>query len=245
MFRALIIFIVLGVINCAKYPSDLQKCKYGDMVCAIRVANEIMAKSAYGLPELGLPSTNPLVINRIGLNQEGDRPVVLNIEMKDCKMSGLPTTNFTTIQGFSDNIDKAKILLKYRQDYIQLFGPYKAKGKILVLPMNGDGEANITFTGVDSSIKMLTKKIVKNGKNYMQIDKLRLNFDVKRASLHFSNLFNGNAQLGDALNNFMNENWMDILNDLKPAMADSLGAVYKSLLNNMFSNIPYDEFFEK
>ena len=28
-------------------------------------------------------------------------------------------------------------------------------------------------------------------------------------------------------------------------MAESLGAIYKSLLDNMFSNIPYDEFFEK
>ncbi|KAL7042740.1 hypothetical protein ACKWTF_001266 [Chironomus riparius] len=160
-------------------------------------------------------------------------------------MSGLPTTNFTSIQGFSDNIDKAKILLKYKQDHIQLFGPYKAKGKILVLPMNGDGEANITFTGVDGIVKMLTKKILKNGKNYMQIDKLRMNFDVKRASFNFTNLFNGNVQLGDALNKFINENWKDILNDLKPAMADSLGSIYKSLLDNMFSNIPYDEFFEK
>jgi hypothetical protein len=90
-----------------------------------------------GLPELGLPSTDPLIINKIGLNQDGDRPVVLNVEMRDSMLSGLPTTNFTTIQGFSDNIDKAKILLKYKQDVIQLFGPYKAKGKILVLPMNG------------------------------------------------------------------------------------------------------------
>ncbi|KAL7042738.1 hypothetical protein ACKWTF_001266 [Chironomus riparius] len=245
MFRALIIFIVLVGINCAKFPSDLQKCKYGDMTCVIKVANEIMARSANGLPELGFPSTDPLVINRIGLNQDGDRPVVLNIELSDCKMSGLPTTNFTSIQGFSDNIDKAKILLKYKQDHIQLFGPYKAKGKILVLPMNGDGEANITFTGVDGIVKMLTKKILKNGKNYMQIDKLRMNFDVKRASFNFTNLFNGNVQLGDALNKFINENWKDILNDLKPAMADSLGSIYKSLLDNMFSNIPYDEFFEK
>jgi len=90
-----------------------------------------------GLPELGFPSTDPLIINKIGLNQGGDRPVVLNFELRDCKMSGLPSTNFTTIQGFSDNIDKAKILLKYKQDVITLFGPYKAKGKILVLPMNG------------------------------------------------------------------------------------------------------------
>ena len=66
-----------------------------------------------------------------------------------------------------------------------------------------------------------------------------------RAHITFTNLFNGNVQLGDALNKFINDNWKDIINDLKPAMAESLGAIYKSLLDNMFSNIPYDEFFEK
>lgn len=65
------------------------------------------------------------------------------------------------------------------------------------------------------------------------------------AKMYFTNLFNGNKELGDTFNKFVNENWQDIFKEIKPAMASSLAQVYKSILNNVFSNIPYDEMFEE
>lgn len=61
--------------------------------------------------------------------------------------------------------------------------------------------------------------------------------------MEFTNLFNGNQQLGDTFNKFANDNWEDILREIKPAMANSMAQIYKSILNNLFGNIPYDEMF--
>lgn len=92
-------------------------------------------------------------------------------------------------------------------------------------------------------MKLLTKKIVKEGKEYLQIDKSKLNFDTKNVHVHFGNLFNGNKELGDSTNAFFNENWKEILKEIKPAISDAISSVYESLINNVFGNFPYAELF--
>lgn len=64
-----------------------------------------------------------------------------------------------------------------------------------------------------------------------------------RVSIHFGNLFNGNRELGDTTNSFFNENWRDILKEIKPAVASAVADIYETLINNVFSSIPYDDMF--
>jgi hypothetical protein len=59
----------------------------------------------------------------------------------------------------------------------------------------------------------------------------------------FSNLFNGNKDLGDTTNAFFNGNWREIMKEIKPALSESISAVYQSLINNVFSLFPYEEMF--
>jgi Haemolymph juvenile hormone binding protein (JHBP) len=61
------------------------------------------------------------------------------------------------------------------------------------------------------------------------------------ARVNFEGLFNGNKALGDSTNLFFNENWRDILKELKPALGQSFGSIYTTLINSVFGNIPYDE----
>lgn len=78
----------------------------------------------------------------------------------------------------------------------------------------------------------------------MNIEKSKLNFDLNRLFVNFENLFNGNKELGDTTNNFFNENWKDILKEIKPAVSESVGQVFESLISNVFTSIPYEDFFE-
>lgn len=90
---------------------------------------------------------------------------------------------------------------------------------------------------------MLSKKIVKQGKEHLEIEKSKLNFEAKNIHVTFGNLFNGNKELGDSTNAFFNENWKLILKEIKPAVSESISSVYQSLVNNVFANIPYAEMF--
>ena len=59
-------------------------------------------------------------------------------------------------------------------------------------------------------MKLLTKKVIKEGKGYMQIDKSKLNYTTEKVLFDFTNLFNGNKVLGETTNRFFNENWKQI-----------------------------------
>jgi hypothetical protein len=109
------------------------------------VANSIMKKGSKGYADLGLPVFDPLFINKIGIDQGGDGPVVLKIDMKNVSIYGFSGVKFKSIKGLSKNIDKAKIDLRYSQPLFQMIGRYQSNGKVLVLPVHGDGNANITL----------------------------------------------------------------------------------------------------
>lgn len=66
---------------------------------------------------------------------------------------------------------------------------------------------------------------------------------MKTSRLHvrLDNLFNGQKALGDTMNQFLNDNWKEIYDELKPGVMDALGQVVVNLVNNVLSAVPYEE----
>lgn len=69
----------------------------------------------------------------------------LNLNLNNAIIEGFSGVRFRSIQGLGKNLDKAKVEIKYYQPNFQLSGNYKASGKVLVFPVQGDGRANITL----------------------------------------------------------------------------------------------------
>lgn len=126
---------------------------------------------------------------------------------------------------------------------VTLEGDYKINGRVLVLPIQGVGKSLLSFENVDIGIKYKPRKVVKNGKEYIQTEKFKLEFDTAKFSLHFSNLFNGDKALGDNMNTFLNENWRDILNELKPSITSALEQILEAIVNRIFAKVPYRELY--
>lgn len=93
----------------------------------------------------------------------------------------------------------------------------------------------------DIKIKFSPKIIQKNGKEYLQAEKFKFGFDVSRLYMSFEDLFNGDKALGDNMNLFLNENWQDILKELKPSINDALAQIFAALINAVFAKVPYNE----
>lgn len=69
-------------------------------------------------------------------------------------------------------------------------------------------------------------------------------FDVfNRLYMQFDNLFNGDKLLSDGTNRFLNENWLDILNELKPVLKRAIGNIVIRVVGPMFSKFPYNDLF--
>lgn len=58
------------------------------------------------------------------------------------------------------------------------------------------------------------------------------------------NLFNGDKILGDTTNQFLNENWRDLFNELQPAIQRALGKMNLAVAKPVFESIPYAELFD-
>lgn len=98
---------------------------------------------------------------------------------------------------------------------------------------------------VDIKVKFAPNLVTKNGKQHIQIpaNKFKLVFDTTRLYLRLDNLFNGDKTLGDSMNLFLNENWRDILQELKPAVRETFAQILSGIINSVFDKIPYNELF--
>lgn len=97
------------------------------------------------------------------------------------------------------------------------------------------------LANTDIKLKFTPKIIEKNGKQYLQADKFKLSFDTRRLYMSFENLFNGDKALGDNMNLFLNDNWQDILKELKPSITEALSQIFAALINAVFNKVPYNE----
>ena len=100
------------------------------------------------------------------------------------------------------------------------------------------------FSGETQSVLKLTGKLVeKKGKEYYQVDKIKLDLKTKKFGMQYENLFNGNKQLGDQVNTFLNENWEEIWKEMVTSIEDIFEQIFKNILNRFFNKIPYRELF--
>lgn len=109
------------------------------------MANEIISKGKTGYAEIGLPVLDPLRIEKLNIEQGGESPVNLKIYLKNVDMSGLSDVKFNKIEGFSANYDKEKTEFRFRYPVLNIYGPYKMEGRVLVLPVQGNGIMNLTM----------------------------------------------------------------------------------------------------
>lgn len=143
-----------------------------------------------------------------------------------------------------------------------LTGPYEIKGRVLVLPITGHGQSNLTLgklpaiksnwkhlklylfsENVDAKIKLLGHPETKDGEEYFHLTKVKLDFDITRLRVNFENLFNGDKALGDNMNLFINENWKEIFAEINQSIAEAISEVLLIAIQGPFSAIPYRKLF--
>lgn len=89
----------------------------------------------------------------------------------------------------------------------------------------------------------MPKVEMKKEKEYLQFSDVKLDFTTTRMHIQLSNLFNGDKVLSDTTNSFLNENWSDILNELKPVLKKAIGDIANGVVGPLFGKFPYEQLF--
>ncbi|XP_052891481.1 uncharacterized protein LOC128299527 [Anopheles moucheti] len=231
---------IIGCGSAAKFPATFSRCKQEDGNCLLEAITATFRNFHKGVPEIGLVPLDPLRIDKMDIVQ-GDGPINIVLNFKKVDLTGFQHAQIKKASGFTSN--PTKMDLNVLVPVASLVGGYRINGKVLILPIQGEGSSNMTMVNCDISLKWTGKLVDKNGKQFYQVDKFKVHFDTSRFYMDFSNLFNGDKALGDNMNVFLNDNWQDILKELKPAISAAFTKIFEAVVSNVFNKVPYNELY--
>ncbi|XP_059610295.1 protein takeout-like [Phlebotomus argentipes] len=227
----------------AKFPDDIPKCKPADLQCLPEVITKVIRMVPNGHRGLHLIPIDPLHVDEIKITQERESPVNINLMLSNTDITGLKNLVVTKVKGFDKDPTNVVFEAEATLDRVMLLGQYKIDGRVLILPITGNGKSNLTLDNLTFKIKFKTSQTYKNSKVYIQTKDFLFNFGTTRLHINFENLFNGDQALSDNMNRFLNENWKDILDELKPAINDAFSQIFNHIINTIFSKISYSDIY--
>ncbi|XP_014293289.1 protein takeout [Halyomorpha halys] len=236
-FRLCLLFFFIST-ALAELPGGLKGCKQSSKdfsKCLSQQVNHALKFFKDGNKKMGVNPIEPFKFQRLLIDQ-GTGPVAIKLEFKNLNLHGVSNTKI-----LDTKCDWKEISFKANLDNLLIFGEYKINGKVLVLPIAGNGASNITMTNLDVTAKMKLKEFQKGGKSYFKGETFEIIISPKRTFFQLENLFNGDKALGDNMNLFLNENHAQIVNELKPAVSKALSQAFLQVANQVFSKIPANE----
>ncbi|CAG9828072.1 unnamed protein product [Diabrotica balteata] len=220
-------------------PSYITACKKNDPElnkCCLEQARKALPHIVDGDKKYGIPSFKPMKLEKVAVNSGN-----LKIDLTDIELWGLPDAD---IQDLQVDLKKQTVKMVFKCPQIVILGKYVMDGKILVLPLNGAGDANVT---IDNPVFTYTADytlVPKDGKDYVQLgDKSQLSYDMTRVYFKFTNLFNGNEQLSKSTHDVLNTEWKTFVGDLNPAVHATVSTIATTIINGIVSRIPYESIF--
>jgi len=237
-------FTVIAIASTADQDFLFRTCKKSDpkfQSCLDNAIDHAIISFAKGNRGLKVVPLEPLLVDSISIGATGEASVSLKQEYKNIKLNGL-TKGLKTTNSRVD-FEKKKMYTQAFNPQVEFVANYKLDGKILLLPISGSGKSNITMFDLVTKSVIHFDMIQKNGETYLKIKKFNVEFNPGYVKMNFENLFNGDPQLGEHMNKFINENSDLLFKELKPEYESSFGFVFSKIAHDIFIRKPMNKFF--
>ncbi|KAK0089139.1 hypothetical protein PV326_004574, partial [Microctonus aethiopoides] len=182
-FGLMLTFIVLA--STSELPSDFKICRRSDpnlAACFNEAGQKATIFLANGLKSLEVPPIEPLAIERMTVG-ETHGVVALKQDFRNIKLHGL--TKGLKVTGYNIDFDKLVFKSLSFNPEISFDADYTIDGRLLLLPIRGNGKANITMYNMKSTNTYYGEKFEKNGEIYMKIKKFLVKLSPEKIHLHF------------------------------------------------------------
>lgn len=202
--------------------------------CFLSALNHMQPYLVKGIPELNLPPLEPLVIPELKM-ENGQGPVRVRALFSNITAIGPGNYTITKVR---INVATYRIDLHLALPKIELHGNYDIDGNVLLFPIQSHGNFWALFGDVEAIARIQGVEEVKNGIRYMKISRLLVDFSLGRARFRIMDHLNGNNVIGQAMNQFLNQNAKEIIEEMRPAASVSIAKHFKEFLNTAFNNLP-------
>ncbi|KAL5283723.1 to.2 family protein [Megaselia abdita] len=237
-----LVIVILLCSTVAFAEDTIKKCPYEDHKCIEEMATIIMDKFSNGEESIHLENFNPLEVKQLRINTDATNPVYLDLRVTEAVLTGLKGMKISKAKGFGKDL-KGPHSLTSTGKAVSLVGKYTANGKVLLLPVRGDGPSNFTFLDPIYTVKFKGEPVEKNGKTYLKVKDFDLKINISRMITRVDNLFN-DPILSKEMNKFFNENWSEIYGELRQAINRAMSDHFERVYRGVFDNVPYDELFK-
>ncbi|CAL1681942.1 unnamed protein product [Lasius platythorax] len=241
IFAFLLIITGFIAVRSQDIPPFLKICHRNDPnlnECVKQSVNSLRPYLKTGIPELQIPPCEPLQVPQIEISQAVG-PISIRSIYTDIEVQG--GTNFI-LKSVKVDVDKDRVRLKLYLPHLEMTARYNMNGKILLLPINGNGLARGNFTDIDvvATVQGERYKSRKTGEIHYRVIDFYVDFDVGDANINLDNLFNGDNTLSNAMNLFLNDNWKIVAAEIKPALENTVADIFKTFSNKIYSKFPLD-----
>ncbi|OAD58038.1 hypothetical protein WN48_00830 [Eufriesea mexicana] len=170
-----------------------------------------------GMPELDIPSIEPLKINEMKIIDEPQ----IKITAKDIKLNGLWTFHLNFLHL---DLEKKELTADFAFDKITLDADFLLKLNILV-PIQRKGVMVLKCNNAGAKIKAYYKLIKRDNEQYVHFESIPIKLDIKDYTADFKTE-NLDSSLQSAINDVLGKNHDDVLRTIQPHVEK---AISKSL----------------
>ncbi|XP_055322574.1 protein takeout-like isoform X2 [Sitodiplosis mosellana] len=186
MFNQILVFVILFVgVYSFKFPASIQQCKFGDTDCLRDVMTNVIQTQTSGNEEFALMPLDPLKLDKLSILQNQNSPVSIRLSLFNVTLTGIKDIVITKVVGFEEIPMKSKFEVTGKTKRLTIFGKYILSGKILFLPVTGNGNANFTFENVNIDIKVIPQTEMRDGKEYAPIKNVIVKFSTTKDQQQF------------------------------------------------------------
>ncbi|KAI5694011.1 hypothetical protein M8J75_009407 [Diaphorina citri] len=242
-FFCYVLFLVLTVqIYAANLPSYIKPCKRNSSdlnSCVIDIIKSLKPRFHQGLPELKIPILEPLNLPLVTLDSSGSQVVNFKANFRNMKLHGAKALD---VKDVKLDYKGRKLSMVLHLPKVYMTSDYDMNGKVLVLPIRGNGKCSGNFTDVEADVLFSGKFYEKNHKQFVKLDATpKVSIKLGNSEMHFDNLFNGNEELGRSTNNFLNDNWELVSAEVIPLVQDTVSTISYQLFKNVLDVYSVDQ----
>ncbi|KAH8294841.1 hypothetical protein KR018_003528 [Drosophila ironensis] len=228
----------------SRLPSFLKVC-YRDApnlnTCAKESFEVLRPRLMAGIPELYIPRMEPLIVPEVKMDQDSGA-IYLHSVYRNVKVSGISNH---TVNDLRLQPSKLKFILSLTFPKLHMESDYSIKGKIMMMPLLGDGHCVVELKNIKLQTELVGQEYKKNGANYLKIKNVEVQYQLSDVNINLGNLFNGDKALGERMNQFLNENWKALAEEVRPLMTKALVDILRASVDKLFSAFSYDELLPK
>ncbi|KAK0082829.1 hypothetical protein PV325_009774 [Microctonus aethiopoides] len=243
MAQIIVAFIAIFLlsVSAVDLPEFLHVCNRNDPNINTCISESVMHIRPYlveGVPDYNIPSLEPLLLKELVASESQN-----GIRISGNNVKAYGASDFTVGRMMVD-MDKLEFDFDIHLPHLYFVGEYEIDGKVLLLPIRGNGQMYGNITGVIGSVIFkATSDPDDAGVRQFRIIDFKLKVTVADGNLKLDNLFGGDGIIGDVINNAINSNFDTFIRELMPSVESALGRAFEDIASGIVRVFTFDQLF--